>query len=1726
MTLIANRYEIKKQIGSGSFGTVFQVKDRRDEVIVCLKLLKSRIQAESMDLGKEFEFLIHLEHPGLIKVFDYGMDDDFGPYYTMEYASGGDIESRIPLSVEEFYKAFEAACASLMFIHQRGLIHGDLKPGNILIDSSGGYRLSDFGLLSFNAAQGDIKSSGNLSFMAPERLRMDSLSARSDIYSLGLLAIEMITGKPAYDGTADEIIGQKLRGELNTPEIPPEYGGKELSQLLRRMTASNPEDRYRDMGDVIADVERLGLSQPGAVLPTELGKGPFVGCKEELAWLDSGLEKWRSGQCVSLFIGGESGVGKSRLLDEFRVTCQLNGYKFYRVFCRENDLRPFSPVLKLLNQMITELDPDLEIMTPYGPDLKRLFPERFTAVQIELTEAEIKSSRRRLLDNLQQYLGELANRGKAVLAIEDVQWGDNDSIDFLESIYKSGASVENKATFLICTGQIQPGDSLPRIVEDGAENVRILSPADADIWSEFIIGRLGDGLPGGFSGALRDETGGNFLLANEIIRELIDSAILNRRHGNWRLEYEWIEKLNVPRELKPIINKRISRIAPDLRPVMEYAAVLGRSFLAVEMGNLTGDDCSSQLESLIKNGTFTRFKSGESERLDFSHGQLRRAVYDSLTEENRRFCHNRIAEEFTEKDPGAEFLGHHYFSAERYDRAFEYLLESARSAEAIFAYQKAVQLYRLALQCLDSFRKGLDGELNGVRIHMALGKALDFLAPTEATEILLKAVDLAVEASGDSSETAAAMIQLGNNYIHVGETGKAVRCLLDGKEIAFKTGQHKLQGEAFLGLGFSYDKIGQLDKSEKAYLNALDLFSEMEFPEGSCRVLNYMGIARKRRGDFAGASDFYNRALEISLDRGFQWLAMNLYGNLGNLLLAQNEHEKALDHYDKSLILSREISDRRIESINLLNTGNLFNELGRLDQAETRFQQALDKFRELGDKGSEAITLNNLGLLYFKKGEMSISARNYVLGLELAQQFNQPRGELANRLGLAEVYLAIGDYTRAKDETSKAVIQAVAIDDFEQLVMALSILAELDFESGNLDRAAENAIKFLKLSETAGSSLHRAKLLCIGAVCGVVSWESDILRKLLLNDPRNEPVSVRFKAAATLKETRVPNPEIWVARLDDAIRKTKANLLPSETWRLISLKLQFLEILGEKMELSREKAYLVGEIESSLSGFERSITENLLGNLKISQVDKLRNGASNMGGASREERLEVLIRVARTINTIRELDPLLNKIMDLALETLSGERGFIMMFSDADGESNQTLEPKVARNLKRKDILNETTISRSSALEVARTGKPLLLGRADQELAARQSVADFRISSILCAPLAVKGDVLGIVYVDSRSGKTFSGEDLDFLMSFADLAAIAIENARLTERLSKKNIYLQKQVESIWGFGNIVGRSAPMQSVFRMAESVAETDVTVVIIGESGTGKELLARAIHFASPRKSNRFMPVDCGAMAETLLESELFGYVKGAFTGAGSDREGLFEIAHGGTVFLDEISNTSKNFQAKLLRVLQENEIRRVGDNKIRRVDIRIVAATNEDLEQEVKTGRFREDLFYRLNVVNIALPALRDRPEDIPILANYFLEKISSKMKLPIKSFASDAIDSLIIYSWPGNVRQLENMCERTIIFSKGNIINLDDLPSEVKSLKYPGLRSDKDPMIPRTKAELKAEKVKIDKMFLMSLLSGTGGNVMEASRVSGMDRSQIHHLMSRFGLCSADFKKTE
>jgi two-component system response regulator AtoC len=341
-----------------------------------------------------------------------------------------------------------------------------------------------------------------------------------------------------------------------------------------------------------------------------------------------------------------------------------------------------------------------------------------------------------------------------------------------------------------------------------------------------------------------------------------------------------------------------------------------------------------------------------------------------------------------------------------------------------------------------------------------------------------------------------------------------------------------------------------------------------------------------------------------------------------------------------------------------------------------------------------------------------------------------------------------------------------------------------------------------------------------------------------------------------------------------------------------------------------------------------------------------------------------------------------------------------------------------------------------------------------------------------------------------------------------DEIKLTIRRALEQKRLTEENQLYRQELISKYKLENIVGRTPAMLQVYKTIARVADSRSTVLLAGESGTGKELVARAIHFNSPRAAKPFIAVDCGSLAETLLESELFGHVRGAFTGAVANKKGLFEEADGGTCFLDEVGDIGLAMQAKLLRVLQEHEIKRVGGTEPTKIDVRIVAATNKNLEDLVEEKKFREDLFYRLNVVAIHLPPLRERAEDVLLLARHFLGKYSEENRKTIAQISPEALELLSTYRWPGNVRELENVIERSVTLTRHSVILPEDLPRRIRAEKREDLAKTLPSHIPLSELE---------KLYIQKILEETGGNKKKAAEILGIDRRTLYRMAARHGL---------
>jgi len=489
--------------------------------------------------------------------------------------------------------------------------------------------------------------------------------------------------------------------------------------------------------------------------------------------------------------------------------------------------------------------------------------------------------------------------------------------------------------------------------------------------------------------------------------------------------------------------------------------------------------------------------------------------------------------------------------------------------------------------------------------------------------------------------------------------------------------------------------------------------------------------------------------------------------------------------------------------------------------------------------------------------------------------------------------------------------------------------------------------------------------------------------------------------------------------------------------------------------------------------------------------------AEEMSHTSEIEGMMKLSDFNRRLLEIREIPEQIEALLDAVIEVVHANKGFVILLRDGDPEI------AAARNVDRETIPDAVTqLSDSILRKCMDTRQPLIVSDAvnDTMFNSSQSVLNLQLSSVMVAPLIAQGQLLGLIYVGNDNVvNLFEQASLEVLTVFAGQASLILQNAILLNQLTTDRDRIAEELDA-QKFGDIIGSCPSLQQVFRRVEKVAAADINVLITGETGTGKELFAREIHRRSNRTEGPFIVVNCGAIPENLMESELFGHVRGAFTGAVSTRQGSFQAANGGTLFLDEIGETPLALQVKLLRALQERVVVKVGDTKPESVDIRVLAATNRDLDASIKEGTFREDLYYRLNVVNLHLPPLRERGDDIVILAKYLLKKYAAEFDAKVNGFTPKALEAMRNYDWPGNVRQLENRIKKAIVLADKTLIGPDDLDLGAGQQRA---------VVPLTQA-----REDFTRSYILEVLERNGGNRTRAARDLGVDPRTVFRYLER------------
>ena len=1211
--------------------------------------------------------------------------------------------------------------------------------------------------------------------------------------------------------------------------------------------------------------------------------------------------------------------------------------------------------------------------------------------------------------------------------------------------------------------------ALPALAGDGVVRLR-LPPLDGPAVARLAASMLGD-LEATFAAAVQRASGGNPRLAVEIVRAASARAA---QAGAARPSANDVGSLD-GQDLAALVADALARLPPPARRLADALAVVGRAATVAELAALLDDDAAaSWAAALAARAAGVVDLDERTGRLRFPSPAHADAAYAALPPRRRLGLHRRALAR-TPPDAAVDRARHRVAvgapdAAEAATAAGQELIAGGRLRAALAMLDDAVRLGR--------GRTRLRAEILFGQARLSMGDyrgALAALAPVEAAadepDLRRDATVAAARALQRAGELDAAEARLRPLLASSDEARGLYGRILVGRGDFARAAEVCAGSDApavaeARGLGCLY--LGRLDEADAAFA-AVERAAAAE-PVQLGRARSLRGMVAHSRDALADAAALYQSALTLAR-RADDLHGAALYAmNLGAILREAAEYERALGPAaDAARDLGR-LGKRGERAFALFNYGNLLLSIGDLEGAERAAAEVEALARAAGASRELGYAHLFAGDLLRRRGERARAVARYHDGV--AALAGAAAGDrLAAALNLAEALAELGDGAAARATRADARRRA---DDRQHLDAWRPVAARVALALGDRVDPAELA-ELVRLRERAATSARRDVAFRADVACARVHIRRGDARAAL---------ACLERADQTWEEIRMRTPELRRDAIDDDPDARRLRELLSA---------------GESPRRAAPAA-----------------------------------SAPPAPSRAASEPLRKLLSINKRLNSEQRLPVLLDLILDTVLDLTSAERGFILL-TDATG----AWRVEAARDIAAAEVSGG--FSRSIAERAAREGVPIVTldASGDHRFEAALSVSDLKLRSVLAVPLAVKGRVVGCVYADPRLRAGACGDaEVALVCDLAEQAAIAVENARLIadfaraqreiEALNKElQLEVQKQALELgelhkevrssrtalahrYNYDNLVGRTPRMLELFRLLDRVTDTALPVVIYGESGTGKELVARAIHHNGPRRGKAFVSESCAAIPETLLEAALFGHVRGAFTGADAERRGLFEVADGGTLFLDEVGEMPPSMQVKLLRVLQEGEFRRVGGEKTLKVDVRVLVASNRDLGRMVEEGQFREDLFYRLNVVRVALPPLRERRDDVPLLVEHFLRKFAEENDRPPRRIARAALHKLVGYRWPGNVRELENEIVRAASLG-GEVISVEDLSPQVAAGEPAAALESPDDLTLKVRVE------RLERTLLREALHRAGGNQTQAARLLGLSRFGLQKKLRRYDL---------
>ncbi len=1733
--VIAGRYEILGELGAGSAAVVYRAVDRERRDEVALKLLRPRGLGDPESFlaafHHEFRLLTRLSHPHLVRVHDFGLTrlpDGSGeaPWYTMDLVRGLPADEALGPAPDwrRLARVADAVADALGMLHARGLVHRDVTCGNILVGEDPGSDpppvwLMDLGLASRVREETGETLRGTPATVAPETLRAGTVDGRADLYSLGCVLYRLATGQDPFVGRDPWEI---LRGHVATPPVPPRELNPDvppsLEELILSLLEKDPARRPPTAEAVRERLADLAGRTPGRGAPLSRALAPsFAGREREMDVFAQALGELDRGRGEVLLLAGVPGSGRSRLLAEMRLAARLEGRPATRVGTLDVPPRPFGAVDDLVARLSRERDPSGGA-------------------------GGAGNGIQRRIDSL---AGLLAGGPSAVL-VDDADRLDGPSREVLAGL-AARAREGLVPLLLVLAFRTAPGEEDPlaeRLLAGGPARrveLRPLEPAAVGRVAASMLGR--PDLPPAWANALAEASGGLPGRLVEIVRALVRAGRVGPGAplpGDPREALAGLGETAASRAAR--LAAEWDRLGPAARAVLAALGVAGGEPVPVaDVGRLEPRAGTSPeaVGELVEAGLARRIvEPGRPVRLSLAVPSLAPAILERVPAAERRALHRRMADLLAGDPEAAETRAFHLEAAGERERALDLRIEAADRA-------LAQGIPREAARIADDALAALPGEGSAHReaaLRRIRAQALADAAAHGEAEAEFRRALAAAEAAGDSLDRASCLGALGAFLGSRGRAGEALWSLEEALALLDEIGDTAGGGRVLLEMGRILAAAGRPGEAEQRLAAALRQARRADRPELEAEILLALGelAARAGRGDEAG--EHYRSAETAARRAGVP--ATRSAARRGKILalMAAGRIPEAMVEAERWLEQARQAGSLAAEAEALSLAGRLAARGGRRGEALAQLDRAIELRRRLGQAAEAAVLMAEAAGLLLERGQPRAARVRAEEALSLARRAgSDPARRLASRV-LGRVAAFLG----APDAASRHLEEAAPDPAERSLLLGLACLG-----AGQADRARQALQEACFLARRRHLPGIEEEGLALLAEAYLVLREDErarlALRKLraAAREPGPEAAALGRLVAAE-RELALPDGDMALAR-DEAERAAEI-LVERErgdlAWRAFAALAAAARRLGD-VDLARRAgaeafrrldALLVALPEGERARWERRPRVRAVLEARERDVPApaaaADSPATSAGDLPRRVRvLERLLEINRVLNSTLELGPLLRSLLDTAIELTGAERGFLLL--DEGGSASM----EVARGEGGADLSGaDREMSRSVARQVMREERPLLAhdARSDPRLAASRSVHALRIRSILATPLRVRGRIAGALVLDSRSvAGMFGPEDQEILVRLADQAGIALANARLVEELRRqaaeirrlnerlretieeqKVEILEKQsnLEVRFRFDCMIGASPAMQRVYRSLEKILETEIPVLVTGESGTGKDLVARVLHYNGPRREKRFVTVNCAALTDTLLESELFGHRRGAFTGADRDRKGLFEQADGGTLFLDEIGEMPLHLQPKLLRAIQFGEIRRVGEDTPRHVDVRIVAATNRDLARAVEEGGFREDLFYRLDVARIHLPALRERMEDIGLLVEHFLEQAARQAGAPAKRIEPAALRLFLRHDWPGNVRELENEVLKLATFTEGEVITEVDVLENATFLEKRARRRPPGAGDAGQAAVPTLEQAEIEQ--IRQALRAAKGNRTRAARMLGIDRSTLYRKLRR------------